>query len=388
MTIGFRRGRGASAPAALFLIGFLARSASATDVLYKALHGEPEAVAAGALVASPGLYVGRAVRTQARIARWDAATAAFEVDLGGQPAILRLEPEAQAMVASRPAAWAGRTLEVEGLFYRDARDSGPSPYAIRAWSVGAAGTARAASGPAPARAPERLGDAPLVSLEDLVYAAGRYDGKPIRVRGLYRGQNASRDLPENTRRGGRDWVIKDGYFAAWVTGREARGDSWDLTSVNASTAVLEIGGIPTTSKGVVRILAQAVDLAPTDDAAAVSAAATPRDARGAAEPVRVSFLYPVPGEAPGARGSVVLQFNKAMDARSFEGRVRVRYEQGGAAAPTHRVAHAYRDRYRALVVSPTPPPPPGADVVVELLEGVIDVDGNGIAGETRFRSAR
>jgi hypothetical protein len=390
MTIGFLRGRGMPGPAALFLlIGFFAGGASATDVLYVALHGEPEAVAAGALTASPGLYVGRAVRTQATVSRWNADTASFDIDLGGQRAILRLEPEAQATVASRPAAWAGRTVEVEGLFYRDGRDSGPSPYAIRAWSIGAPGTARGATAAAtPARAPVRLADAPLLSLEELVYAGGRHDGKPVRVRGLYRGANVARDLPETTRRGGRDWVIKDGYFAAWVTGREARGDTWDLTGVNASTAVLEIAGVPTTSRGVVRILAQAVDLAPVDDATAVHAAATPRDAHGAADPARVSFLYPVPGEAPGARGSLVLQFNKAMDPRSFENRVRVRYEKDGAAVGTPRVTQAYRDRYRALILSPSPPPPAGADVVVELLEGVIDVDGNGVAGESRFRSAR
>src|SRR6188508_207103 len=151
MTIAFFRGRGISGPAALILfLGCLAGRASATDVLYVALHGQPETVAAGALTASPGLYVGRAVRTQASVTRWNADTASFDIDLGGQRAILRLEPEAQATVASRPGAWVGRTLEVEGLFYRDARDSGPSPYAIRAWSIGAPGIARDARGPAPA----------------------------------------------------------------------------------------------------------------------------------------------------------------------------------------------------------------------------------------------
>jgi hypothetical protein len=239
MTIGFPRA--ASGPAMLlsFLVSF-AGHASATDVFYTALHGEPEAVGAAALTSSPGLYVGRAVRTTARIARWNAEAAAFDVDLGAQRAVLRLEPEAQALLAGRPAAWIGRTIEVEGLFYREARDSGPSPFALRAWSVGAAGTAAAAQAARP-------GDAPLLSLEELVYAGGKYDGRVVRVRGTYRGLNADRDLPEATRRAKRDWVMKDGYFAAWVTGRDARGETWDLSGTSGSTAVVEVAGVPSTS---------------------------------------------------------------------------------------------------------------------------------------------
>jgi hypothetical protein len=85
---------------------------------------------------------------------------------------------------------------------------------------------------------------------------------------------------------------------------------------------------------------------------------------------------------------MILQFNKSMDSRSFEGRVRVRYERSGETVATPRVTHVYRDRYRALVVTPDPPPPPGAEVVVELAEGIIDVDGNGVVAEARFGGRR
>jgi hypothetical protein len=67
------------------------------------------------------------------------------------------------------------------------------------------------------------------------------------------------------------------------------------------------------------------------------------------------------------------------------------------------VDYEYRQRYRALVVTPEPPPPPGTEVVVELLEGIIDVDGRaltpragagevaagtGVVDAVAFRSAR
>lgn len=385
MTFGFPRGPAAWGWSALLcLSASFSANALASDVLYAALHGEPVAVAPAALTASPGLYVGRAVRTQARVSRWDAATASFDVVLGGQRAVLRLEPEAQALIASRPSAWEGRTIDVEGLFYRQAREDGASPYALRAWSV------RIAGAPAPGEGTRAAENVPLVTLEELVYAGGKLDGRVVRVRGTYRGANRDRDLPETTRKGRRDWVIKDGYFSAWVTGRDARGESWDLegSSASASSAVVEVAGVPATSAGVVRIAARSVDLAPAEEAAAVRAASAPRDARGQAAPLRVSFAYPVPGETLGPRGHVILQFNQNMDPRSFEGRVRVRYEQGGVVTATPRVSHAYRERYRALVVTPQPPPPAGVDVVVELLEGVIDVDGNGVATEARFRSGR
>jgi hypothetical protein len=102
---------------------------------------------------------------------------------------------------------------------------------------------------------------------------------------------------------------------------------------------------------------------------------------------------------------MILQFSKPLDPASLESRVRVRYERGGAARAVPRVVQHYRARNRALVVTPEPAPPPRTEVVVELLEGIIDVDGRallprreardpgedplpaGVADRVRFRSA-
>ena len=64
------------------------------------------------------------------------------------------------------------------------------------------------------------------TLEDLVTKPGRLDGKAVRVRGQFRGQNLFGDLPSASRRRSADWVIKDDVFAVWVTGKKPKGSGW------------------------------------------------------------------------------------------------------------------------------------------------------------------
>jgi hypothetical protein len=350
-----------------------AAPAAPRDVLYAALHDPPDDVDPGALVAAPGRYVGRAVRTRGQLTAIDAAAGRFALALGKTRVLLTLEPEARALVTARSATWEKTEVTVEGFFYREAgSDPATSPYALRSWLVWpVAETAR----PAPPRA-----DAARVSLQDLVYGAGRYDGRVVRVRGSYRGSNRHADLPEKTRKGRGDWVIKDGYFAAWIMGKDARGNGWDLSRRTSDTdAVVDVVGIPVTAGGVVRIVAREVDLS-TDFVG--GALAQPRDAGLQSVSPRVSFAWPIRGETLRRGGHMVLQFSKPLDPQSLEGRVRVRYRGAdGAATPdgsAKPVAYEYRQRYRALIVTADPPPPRGSEIVLELLEGIIDVDGRAL----------
>lgn len=348
----------------------LAPASHAGDVFFEALHGRAEAVPGGVLLSSPGRYVGRAVRTTGRLVALNASALSFDLALEHGRARLRLEPEAKAVLVAKAAAWDGKPVEVEGLFYRDAAEGAAASYALRAWQV---------RSPSESAAPRpRASAEPIVSLEDLVYANGKHDGKLVRVRGAFRGPNRHRDLPEATRKGGNDWVLKDGYFAAWVTGKDPRGEGWDLTRAASADAdaTVEIAGVPTTVGGVVRIAAREVSLYLGPEGGVALAA--PRAAGAEATPPRVAFAYPVPGETLDPRRPMIIQFSKPLDPRSLESRVRVRYGAGGA--PVASVEHDYRERARALVVSPQPPPPPGTEVVVELLEGIIDIDGRALVG--------
>lgn len=364
---------------ALALAGGAAAAGERADVLYEALYGEPVAVEGRDLLSGPGRFVGRAVRTQGRLERAKGDATAFAIAVASGRAGLRLEPQAAAALASRGAGWLSRTVEVEGLFYRDATQDA---YALRVWRVELQGAARTAG-----TAAHDESGAPLVSLEQLVYSAGRYDGKLVRVRGAHRGTNVHHDLPDASRRGARDWVLKAGYFAAWVGGREA-----GLGEAGADADVLlEVVGIPETRDGVVRVAARSVAASEAAPVAVVGRALPTGDAGWAAVPPHVSFVLPGPGEALRPRGHVILQFNKPMDPSRFEASIRMRYERDGAVTARPRLGLDYRDRYRALVLTPDPPPPAGVDVVVEILEGLVDVDGRGLVPEAeplRFRSGR
>jgi hypothetical protein len=355
------------------------------DVFYQALHGEPEPVEAGHLLAAPGRYVGRAVRTRGRLERPDPGQAVFELRVAGGRLLLRLEPQAAAATITQAEAWRGKPVEVEGFFYRDLEESPEASYVLRAWLVRSAAAPRGASA---ANAHARL-----LTLQDLVYGAGRHDGTLVRVRGTYRGSNVYRDLPEPSRKGARDWVLKDGHFAVWVTGREAlaSGGRETTDSPEETGAGLEVVGTPSTAMGVVRVAARAVGISAAAPAPAVGRTLTGSTAGWEAVAPRLSFSYPVPGQPLGRRGQVILQFNKPMDPSRFDTAVSVRYERDGVAVASPRVAFDYRDRFRAVVITPDTPPPPHTVLVVELREGIIDVDGRALTpleGPLRFGRGR
>ncbi len=346
---------------------------SALDAIYEALHGPPETVDPELMLASPGRFVGRAVRTSGRLVRNQTAGQGFGLSAGRNRAVLRLEPRVAAMVAARTTSLTGREVEVIGFFHREFHEPEASAYALRAWSV------EATDSRSELRSTGSL-DAPLITLEELVYAAGRLDGKLIRVRGAHRGANAHRDLPEATRQGAGDWVLKEGYFAVWVTAGEARvprPGSMGSASMDTDTPA-EVLGVPTTSNGLVRIAAREVSIPFEPAPGVVRRASVAGDAGWAAVPPRVSFTWPVSGHALHHHGQVIIQFSKHMDPSRFEANVSVRYEREGTPAGVPEVSRTYNDRYRALVLTPRPPPGPRTDVVVDLLPALIDIDGRAL----------
>jgi hypothetical protein len=352
-----------------------------TDVFYEALFGDPVPVDVRDLLDAPGRFVGRAVRTRGRLES-AGDRAPYSIAGSSGRALLRLEPQAAAVVGSRSDTWVGKTVEAEGLFYRDAEGAADASYALRAWRVQMTGRGEAPGSP--------RADAPLLTLQDLVYGGGRYDRRLVRVRGSYRGANVEGDLPESSRKSARDWVLKDGSFAVWVGGRDAPAGLSQAGRVG-SDLVLDVVGVATTSGGVVRIAAREVEISLAPSSSANGRARAAGDPGIAEVPPHVSFAYPVEGERLGPRGQVILQFSKDMDPARFEARVRMLYRSAGRETPAPRLSLAYRVRYRALVITPEPRPPRDVDVVVDLLEGIIDVDGRALSQPEpvlRFRSAR
>jgi len=348
------------------------RTASASDSLQQALYGIPREATVRELLESPADFEGRAVKVRGRLAR-AAERGQFRLETEGGP--LALDPVATIAARVRAGAprWIGQDVELVGVFLRDraVEDAAAErKFLLRFWQY-------AAPTPPPATSP----DVPRLSLQQLVYDGGKSDGKTVKVVGQFRGSNLRGDLPPATRRGTQDWVLKDDFYAVWITGRTASGEGFALDPLSLADQEnwVEVIGRPVTRQGITYLEAQRVSLTePPDGAAAFSAPA--HQALASVAPAIV-FTLPVNGE-DGAPADVrlVVQFNKSMDSASFTGRVRLRPVD--ASEGPEEIKIAYDENKHALVVEPSRPLPPGRELVLELMDGIIDVHGRALSGGT------
>ncbi|MET0554654.1 MAG: hypothetical protein ABW221_16550 [Vicinamibacteria bacterium] len=74
------------------------------------------------------------------------------------------------------------------------------------------------------------------TLAELIRNGDLRPGTSVTVSGVFRGRNLFGDLPKDSQRGADDWVLKDGAFAAWVTGRRPAGKGWSLDPASRGDA--------------------------------------------------------------------------------------------------------------------------------------------------------
>jgi hypothetical protein len=150
-------------------------------------------------------------------------------------------------------AWFSRKVEAIGAIDNvgDPRDSSCPCYAFRVWSV----ELYEESGD---RRPRGQGS----SLETLVRGPDAAAGRSITVQGTFRGANLFEDLPPQTRRDPADWVLKDGPFSIWVTGRPPKGDGFSLDPRSRSDCDwrLEVTGKVETAARYIYLRARSVAL--------------------------------------------------------------------------------------------------------------------------------
>jgi hypothetical protein len=110
---------------------------------------------------------------------------------------------------------------------------------------------------------EAGGRAPGDSLAALVRSGGVRPGTDVTVTGVFRGRNLFADLPEDSRRGADDWVVKDGAFAAWVVGKRPAGKGFalDLASRGDARWRVAVAGKLEVQGGVPYLRASSVTLA-------------------------------------------------------------------------------------------------------------------------------
>lgn len=348
------------------------RPVSAVEALHRALYGAPAEIPLAELLATPTEFEGRAVRTRGRFGNAPGRKDGY--GLAAASGTVRLEPEAAlaARMRARAEGWRGREVELTGVLFRETRapDAGTLAepgFAIRFWSL---------NGPQPQGETAAIEGKP-VTLEELVYGGSRLGGKLVRAVGKFRGQNLYGDLPLVTRRNDTDWVIKDDFFAVWITGKGPDGDGFKLDPhVPADTeSWVEVVGRPETRNGITYLRAQRVSLSESSGGAVAPATAVNKDYSD--RPPAVVFTLPVIGDPLKETAPIVIQFNKHMDEISFAGRVRLRYADAPAGMQGLRLL--YEDTSRALVVDPGEPLVAGRELVLELLEGILDVHGLALA---------
>jgi hypothetical protein len=274
------------------------------------------------------------------------------------------EPSAEARLGVA-AAWLGQDVEVVGRLRRAAEvapGSAGGEYYLQAWEcIGPEAAASATGTP--------------VTLPELLSRMTELEGEVVRVVGRFRGRNLFGDLPPRSQKGAQDWVIKSERAAVWITGHKPGGEGWalDLESAGANEW-LEVVGRPRVRSGVAYL-----------QAAKVALVAPPRGARVVpprkmlsstpTEPPSVVFCLPLEGEQIGPTSRVVVQFDRNMDEQSFKDRVRLREESGNEVP----VRLSYDETHRSLVVTPLRPPAAGRGHQVQLLPGIVDVDGVALA---------
>ena len=164
-------------------------------------------------------------------------------------------PELRDFFFQMASAWQYQDVEVIGAIDNVAKPTPngvePPTYAFQVWSISLATGGTTRHGP-------REGP----TLESLVRGPEAAAGRAITVSGVFRGSNLFGDLPDESRRQPSDWVLQDGPFSVWVTGREPRGGGWSLDprSKTDCSFRLEVRGRVETAGGFVYLRAKDVTL--------------------------------------------------------------------------------------------------------------------------------
>ncbi len=349
------------------LLEALGRAPSASEATQHAFYGAPIAVTIADLLASPGDYEGRAVAVSGAFETVSESRGLYALRDGA--ARLEIVPASGlgAWVAAHAEAWAGRPVEVAAVFRRQSVTPGaPGPvYRARAFEV---------TPPSVADAGAPVLGRP-VTLQALRAANGELDGALVRVVGRFRGRNLYRDLSPASQRGDKDWVLRDGSHAVWITGAAPSGDGFKLDPLaSADTAQwLAVVGRPSTREGVVSVSAVSVGLvAPPADERAVASRA---QAKGYDEP-SVTFALPDGGERIAPDTQFVVQFSVPMDPTSLRGRVVLEYDPPiPGSRDLERLKLGYSEETRHVVVDPGRPLRRGHGLRMRLLPGIVDVSG-------------
>jgi len=216
------------------------------------------------------------------------------------------------------------------------------------------------------------------SLRAIALAPSRFEGRSVTVRGRFRGRNLFGDMPAWPRQSQWDFVVQSADAAVWVLGKRPRGEGFDLTTTTRAQTGrwLEVTGKVEMRDALPVIIAESIraTTAEEEQSEAAEPVAAPQT------PPTLVFSAPTQGETAIATDVLVrFQFSRPMRAATFEHQVRVRYAQNPT-MPTPAFTVTYRPATMAIEIRFSGPLAPNAEVIVELLGGILAADGAPFAG--------
>ena len=217
------------------------------------------------------------------------------------------------------------------------------------------------------------------TLRAIALTPDSYEGREVRVIGRFKGRNLYGEVPQALGKGKWDFVLQSADGVLWVTGVRPRGKGFDLDpGARVDTGRwLEIKGVVERVGNLVYINATTVQeaAAPSETVAEVEMPERPK-----LPPAEVIFSAPVEDDSDVERSAPVrIQFSRDVDPKTIANVVRVTYVQAPDAPPDAPkppgFTVTYNDGAHAIEVKFAQPLERFQKVRVELLDGVMSLDG-------------
>ena len=211
----------------------------------------------GQLESIPGRGRGgqaNATREPGRTREWDSEFALFEICSDRFCLAIVPVQELQNVLSGPASEWVHKNIEVIGAIDKlslPGIDPMSAPVVFQIWSIFEAPDM-----------PGRNKGSKGASLEPLVRYPKGVEGTVVTVTGVFRGANLFEDLPPESRRDDSDWVLQDGPFSIWVTGKAPKGKGFSLDPRSRSDCHyrLEATGKVSTANGFIYLRASSLQL--------------------------------------------------------------------------------------------------------------------------------
>ena len=214
------------------------------------------------------------------------------------------------------------------------------------------------------------------TLRAIALTPDQFEGREVKIVGRFKGRNLYGEVPQALGKGKWDFVLQSADGVLWVTGIRPRGKNFDLDpGARVDTGRwLEVKGTVERFGNIVFINATAVQEA-SAPSEAVAEVILPE--RPALPPPEVIFSAPVADDDGVARSVLVrIQFSRDVDPKTIANVIRVSYVDAPADGPKPPgFTVRYNDPAHAIEVRFAQPLERFHKVKVELLEGVLALDG-------------